>query len=334
MDDTKLYNTFIGIDIAKKKFDVAICIENNKFKHKVFANNTQGFNDFYQWLMKFDGKMLFVMEATNIYYEDLADFLHSKDLSVAVINPKTMPNFSKCLNLRNKTDKVDAKALAEFARIQSDRIRLYEPKTKIERELLRKNRQLKHINNMIVKEKIRIQTMKDEYCIAVSKNVIAFLEEQEKLLEKEIKSTINSDETMKKNNELLRSIPAVGEKTAWSLLAHLGNGERFKNSKDAASFFGLTPMRRQSGSSLNAVVGISKIGHSDVRAVLYPPAMNFTCGQFKNREYEPFVKRLLSQGKPPKVVIVALMRKIVTIAFALLKSQTKFDATKLGFQAA
>ncbi|MBQ9725815.1 MAG: IS110 family transposase, partial [Neisseriaceae bacterium] len=140
----------------------------------------------------------------------------------------------------------------------------------------------------------------------------------------------NNDETMKRNAELLQSIPAVGEKTAWLLLAYFGGGQRFKNGKEAASFVGLTPMRRQSGSSLNAVVGISKIGYSEVRAGLYAPAMNFACGRFKDREYAPFVKRLLSKGKPAKVVIVALMRKIVTIAFAVLKSQTTFDANKLG----
>ncbi|MBQ9259587.1 MAG: transposase [Neisseriaceae bacterium] len=176
MDDKALYNTFVGIDIAKNKFDIAILTKNNQFKHKVFAKNKQGFDEFYQWIMKFSGKKLSIMETTNVFYKDLADFLYDKQLSVVVINPKTMPNFANCLNLLNKTDKSDAKALAEYARMQADKLRLYEPKPEIERELLRKNRQLKHINDMIIKEKIRIQTMKDKDCISISQNIITHLE--------------------------------------------------------------------------------------------------------------------------------------------------------------
>ena len=288
----------------------------------------------YQWLTKHNGKPLITMEATNVYYEDFADFLHSKHLSIAVINPKTTPNFAKCLNLRHKTDKADAQMLAEYARIQADNIRLYQPKPENQRALLRQVRHLKRLNNKMIELKLHLQTEKDEFCIEISKKIIAHIEEQMKLLENSIKSIIKNDEAMKRNAELLQSIPAVGEKTAWLLLSHLGDGSRFKNAKEVASFFGLTPVERQSGSSLHTTVGISKAGDSEVRAGLYAPVMNFACGRFKHKEYAPFVNRLFAKGKPPKVVIVALMRKIVTIAFAVLKNQTPFDATKLGFQAA
>ena len=313
---------------------MTIRMPTGQFKHKIFSNSDKGFDASYQWLTKNSGKSLITMEATNVYYEDLADFLHSKDLSVAVINPQITPNFAKCLNLRNKTDKADAKMLAEYARIQTDDIRLYQPKPENQRALLRQVRHLKHLNDTMIKLKLHLQTEKDEFCIETSQNIISHIEEQIELLENSIKSIIKNDEAMKRNAALLRTIPAVGEKTAWLLLSHLGDCSQFKNAKEVASFFGLTPVVRQSGSSLHTTVGISKAGHSEVRAGLYAPAMNFACGRFKDREYAPFVKRLFSKGKPPKVVIVALMRKIVTIAFAVLKSQTEFDVTKLGFQAA
>ena len=334
MDNAPLYNTFVGIDIAKDKFDIAIRMPKGQFKHKIFANNEQGFNATYQWLTKHNGKSLITMEATNVYYEDLADFLYSKDLPIAVINPKTMPNFAKCLNLRNKTDKSDARMLAEYARIQADDIRLYQPKPENQRALLRQVRHLKRLNNMIIKTKLHLQTEKDEVCIELSQNIIAHIEKQIKLLENSIKSIIKNDEAMKCNAKLLQTIPAVGEKTVWVLLSHLGDCSQFKNAKEVVSFFGLTPVVRQSGSSLHTTVGISKAGHSNVRAALYAPAMNFACGRFKNREYAPFVNRLFAKGKPPKVVIVALMRKILTIAFAVLKNQTQFDATKLNLRVA
>ena len=74
--DTSLYNNFIGIDIAKAKFDVAVSLQNGKFKHKVFTNDNKGFNLFYQWLNQLDGKSYFLLEATNIYHMDLAVLKH------------------------------------------------------------------------------------------------------------------------------------------------------------------------------------------------------------------------------------------------------------------
>lgn len=332
--DTSFYTNFVGIDIAKAKFDVATRLQNGKFKHKVFANDKQGFDLFYQWVKQFDGKSYFLLEATNIYHFKLADFLYEKGVALSVINPQKTPHFAKIANLRSKTDKVDAKALADFAYCRHDRLRLYRPKPENERKLLNMMRQLEHLKTQKAQETVRLSMLMDADCIQLSLQVIDFLSIKIKEFEKEIDLFVQNDEQLKHRFKLLTSIPAVGKIMAYWFIAHLGDGSDFKNNKEAATFFGLTPMLRQSGSSVYAVCGISKIGHSDIRKALYSPAMNFACGRFKHKEYAPFVNRLFAKGKPPKVVIVALMRKIVTIAFSVLKNQTPFDATKLGFQAA
>lgn len=323
--DTPLYNNFIGIDIAKLKFDVAVRLQSKKFKHKVFPNTPEGFVELVQWLEQFDGTFHFLMEATNTYHEALADFLHDKGFKVSVINPKCMPNFAKSANLRSKTDKVDAKLLAEFAYKNVDDLRIYQPRPAHERALLRKMRQLDHLKSIVAKELVRIQTMSDEDCIAISKALIADVNQRIKELENAIKSLVKSNEDLARNAKLLTSIPAIGEQSAWWLLAHLGDGQRFGNGKSAATFFGLTPMVKQSGSSVNTIVGISKIGHRDIRKALFAPAMSFSFGRWSGGAYASFVQRLLSAGKSKMVIIVALMRKLVTIAQAVLKHQQPFN---------
>ncbi|MWQ00892.1 IS110 family transposase, partial [Glaesserella parasuis] len=101
--DNPLY--YVGIDIAKAKFDVAIKLQNGKHKHKVFKNNPEGFQSLMQWLNTFGETFHCVMEATNIYHEALADFLFQQQITVSVINPKCSANFTKTDNLRSKTDK-------------------------------------------------------------------------------------------------------------------------------------------------------------------------------------------------------------------------------------
>lgn len=320
---------FIGIDIAKAKFDVAVRINAKTFKHKVFDNHLQGFEAFYQWLTQFGEHFHLLMEATNIYHEALADFLYDKGFKVSVINPKCTPNFAKSANLRTKNDKVDAKLLAKFAHQNADDLRLYQPRPAKERELLHKTRQLDHLKAVVAKEAVRIQMLQDADCIALSQTLMAETKKLIKQLEQSIKSLIKNDEQLAHNAKLLTSIPAIGETSAWLLLAHLGNGQRFKNGKAAATFFGLTPMLKQSGSSVDTVVGISKIGHTDVRKALYAPAMSFAFGRWAGGVYDGFVQRLLKNGKAKKSIIVALMRKLVTIAQAVLRHQQPFNPKML-----
>lgn len=130
---------------------------------------------------------------------------------------------------------------------------------------------------------------------------------------------------MRRNAGLLATIPGIGEKSAAWLLAYLHDGRRFKNGKAAATYAGLTPMQMQSGESVNGRVRISKIGHSEIRKALYLPAMVYSYGRYRDGVYREFVQRLEGNGKAKKAVIVALMRKLVTVAQAVLQHQRPFE---------
>lgn len=319
--DTKHY---IGIDISCKTFDVAIYCDKGTMKHQQFTNDLSGFETLITWIDKPSLNIHVTMEATNVYWEALAYFLVSKDMTVSVVNPKRIKGYAQTLNLRSKTDVIDAKLIARFcAKEQPTAWKIPDAQQK---GLLLKLRQLQHLKQLLQCEKVRLTMLKDYDALASSQRTIDYLTDEIKAFTKTIKTLIKSDEMMTKNAKLLKSIPAVGDETMYWLLAYLGNN-RFKKAKQATAYAGLTPMIKQSGTSIQSKAKISKIGHAEIRKVLYMPALAFTYGRYADSAYKSFVDRLTANGKPKKVIIVALMRKLIAIAHGVLKSQKPFDAS-------
>lgn len=143
------------------------------------------------------------------------------------------------------------------------------------------------------------------------------------ITETQIHHHIKADDELWQGYKLLKTIPGVSKNTILWLLATLENGQRFKTSKQASCYMGLTPRPWQSGSSVKGKSRISKIRPSDVRKILYMPAVSVSYG--KHKCYQAFIKRLEKNGKTKMEVIVAVMRKIVCIAQAVLKNQTAYN---------
>lgn len=308
----------LGIDIAKHKFDVALIL-NAKFKNKVFDNTPAGFIALNDWLHSHHISHLHAcMEATGIYWEALATYLVDAQHQVSVVNPAQISAYAKSVLQRGKTDVQDARLIARYCERECPA--LWQPAPANQRELLQLVRQLQHLNESYQAEHNRLATSTGvvHACIA---DTADFLAQQIKQLSAKINQHI--DPTLKQNCALLDSIPGVGDKTAPWLLAYLGTGERFGRGKQAAAFAGLTPRPWQSGSSIHGKSRISKTGHSDLRRILFMPALA-TYG--RKKAFVAFVARLKASGKTPKEIVVALMRKIITIAQAVLRSQTPFNA--------
>lgn len=184
-------------------------------------------------------------------------------------------------------------------------------------------RQLAHLNEAHQSEQNRLITSTGEVYHSIAQT-ITFLDEQIKQLSAKINQHIDQDPTLKSNKALLDTIPSVGNKTAPWLLAYLGTGERFGRGKQAAAFAGLTPRPWQSGVSVRGKSRISKTGHTELRKILFMPALA-TYG--RKQVFIGFVERLKASGKKPIEIVIALMRKIITIAQAVLKTQTPLDAS-------
>lgn len=312
--------SILGIDIAKLKFDVALIVK-DKFKSKVFPNTQEGFVSLSQWLTQHDVSQLHAcMEATGVYWEALAEYLADAGHQVSVVNPAQIAAYGKSTMQRGKTDVQDARLIARFC--ERERPAVWKPEPLEQRQLLLLVRQLQHVNDCLYAERNRIQTAASVVQVSIQ-FIIDCLEKESTQLENRIQDHIDQNPTLKRNQQLLDSIPGVGEKTAPWLLAYLGDGQRFGRGKQAAAFAGLSPHPFESGSSVQGRCRISKTGHTDLRRILFMPALA-TYG--RKKAFLPFITRLKASGKAPMSIIVALMRKILTIAQAVLKSQQPFNS--------
>ena len=314
---------YIGIDIAKAKFDMALAQANGKYIYRTFTNNTKGFNDLLT-MLKARGvvKAHIAMEATNIYWYELATFCQRQThWTVSVLNPLQISAYAKCRLQRGKTDKLDAKLIARYC--QRERPDAWQALSPGAQKLLNLLRQYDHLKTQIHVERTRLKTA-DPIIQPSIHDTISALEQQTQTMQALINQHIDDDDELSAGRKLLDSIPGVGEQTSPWLLAYLDNGTRFARGKQAACFAGLTPRPWQSGTSIKGRTCISKVGPSELRKILYMPAVVVSFGKHKN--YQAFVKRLEANGKQKLEIIVAVMRKIITVAQAVLRTQTPFKS--------
>ncbi len=329
---TRLVIHYLGIDIAKDKVDVALTIKaapndvkgKDRHKAKVFVNKPEGFVQLFDWLQA-QGvhcehhTVHCAMEATGVYGDALAHALADHGLRVSVVNPSQIASYARSLLARGKTDKQDARIIARYCEVE--RPSVWVPAPLEQRQLLALVRQHHHLQDSLQAEDNRLQTAQPMVQASIQEVMQAIQVAIDKVSAL-IKSHIDQHPDMKHNEALLRSIPGIGEKTAVWLLSYLGDGQRFGRGKQAAAYAGLTPSQYESGSSVKKRTHISKAGHTDLRAILFMPAMS---AYGRHKKYVAFVERLKASGKAPKAIIVALMRKMVTIAQAVLRSQTPFN---------
>jgi transposase len=310
----------LGLDISKSKVDCVLRLQNEKCKSKVIANSEAGFHTLGAWLAKQKVEQVHACcEATGTYWEALAQWLADHGHKVSVVNPARIAAYAKAHNhARAKTDKVDARLIATFcAREQPP---LWTPQPVEERVLLALLRRLHDLEQVRQAEANRLGVAHPSVRPTIEQH-LHFLNQQTAQLKKTIEDHIDRNDNLRGRRDLLDSIPGLGEATIPWLLAYLGDGQRFERSKQAVAFAGMAPKVHQSG-TLNRKAHIDKSGHADLRYVLYMPAVAaYRCC----KAYAPFVQRLKAAGKPPKVIIVALMRKLLAIAQAVLKSGQPFN---------
>ncbi|EFE8733152.1 IS110-like element IS621 family transposase, partial [Escherichia coli] len=230
--------------------------------------------------------------------------------------------FAQSEGLRNKTDTVDARMLAEFCR--QKRPAAWEAPHPLERALRALVVRHQALTDMHTQELNRTETAREVQRPSIDAHLL-WLEAELKRLEKQIKDLTDDDPDMKHRRKLLESIPGIGEKTSAVLLAYIGLKDRFAHARQFAAFAGLTPRRYESGSSVRGASRMSKAGHVSLRRALYMPAMVATS---KTEWGRAFRDRLAANGKKGKVILGAMMRKLAQVAYGVLKSGVPFDASR------
>ena len=310
---------FIGVDVAKDKFDVCWVKEDNSLLQKMFTNTHCGFKEFTTWIKKQSHNPWVCMEATGHYSEILADFLVSQDVKVSVVNPVQIKYFAKVKLSRNKNDKVDAKIIAEYGKLMN--LRLFEPRSS----------EQKYIRELIqLEDTLRTQRtqLKLQQGCAQSKEIkkefektLRMLDKRLETLAKLIQSTIAVHTQWHELVKLITSIKGFGELSAYRLLAYLPDLTLFKNAKQLAAFIGVSPKQKESGKYAGQTQ-LSKLGNARLRNILYMPALN---AKRHNEALQPFVKRLENNGLTPKAIVGAVMRKLVHIIYGMFKTKSCFN---------
>ena len=326
-----MYNKFFcGIDVSKKKLDVVLLVEDNHF-YKIFSNSVEGIELLEKWLSsKVEPNSLIhiCIEATNIYHELVACSISEKEqFKISVVNPRKVKHFANVL-VKTKTDKVDAKLLALYCKhFEPEK---FIPPSKERIELRELSRLMDNLIELRMIQKVRLQTFKTEAAARGVLSTIKSIDNTIAKIKKEINSYYDNFEDLNKEKELLNSIPSFGERISNVLQVEMPKDEYGKyNAKKLTAYFGLDVREWQSGSSIMGKPRISKFGNPRVRNMLYMAALVVIS---KNLFYADFYNRLIEKGKPKKVALVAVMRKLLVLSCAILNSGKPFDLNHISIQ--
>jgi transposase len=311
----------LGIDISKSKFDVCLIREGGRLRHRVFPNSPAGFSQLSAWLLKHKvGHVHACLEATGSYGEALTDYLHGAGHVVSVVNPAAVKAYGQSRLSRTKTDKADAALIAQFC--AERRPPAWQPLPAEIRELQALVRRLDSLLEMRQMEQNRLDVAATTAVKESLAEHITFLNEEVTRTERLIRTHIDAHPGLRGQRELLMSIPGIGETTAAKILGEILDVKLYSGARQLAAFAGLAPRLHESGSSVRRKAHLSKTGAPRLRKALYFPAIAAI-------RYNPYIKdlseRLRARGKCPMQVIGAAMRKLIHIAYGVLRSGKPFD---------
>ncbi len=307
---------YYGIDISKDVFDVI----DSDGHHWQFENKETGFKKF---LRSIRSEAQCVMEATGYYHYPLAYFLLENKIKVSVENPLAVKRFIQMHLSKVKTDKSDAKMICLYGVKVNPK--LWKGQTKNQQECL----QLLQLLSLYFKQSTALKNkIHGEDVLGIpSKLVLTSLKRSLKNVQKEIKTLEDKLTDLVKSEHqelltLLESIPGLGRKTSIMLITLTDGFERFNSAKELCSFAGLTPIVRQSGSSVRGQPRISKVGNQKLRNLLF--MCSFTACEH-NKACKDIYQRITAKGKSKKLALMAVCNKLLKQAFAIAKSKVQYD---------
>jgi transposase len=311
----------LGIDISKDSFHLELSI-NEKLRHRKFANRKEGFIELCAWLARHKASQVHAcLEATGPYSEDLALHLHQQGHTVSIVNPAQIKAFGQSELLRNKDDRPDAGLIRRFC--EKQRPAAWTPPPAHLRELQALTRHLENLIETRQQQLNRLEGAKTKGVIKSLRKLVTYLDSEIARTEKQIQEHVDNHPDLKQQSQLLESIPGIGKRTAAKLLAEIEDIARYKSARQVAAYAGLTPRNYRSG-TIRGKTRLSKTGNARVRKALFLPAMTA-------KRYNPIVRsfcqRLARHGKNKMEIIGAAMRKLIHIAFGVLKSGKPFDPT-------
>lgn len=314
-----------GIDVSKDKLAVAfgtlLINQEQVITHSIEVTNDQkGFKQLLAFTKKNKGSssapQYFVMEATGIYYENLAYFLSDHNLQVVVVLPNKTNNFSKTLELKSKTDRMDAKKLTQYG--LEKRLTPWRAPAPVMKALKALTRERHSIIDLIVQVKNQIHAKDYSHkplkeSINRSKEVLKVLNKQIKLIEKQIKEIISKDPDLGTKVDKMNKIEGLGIISIATIIAETNGFALIKNAKQLTSYAGLDVVHNESGLKKGKTI-ISKKGNKHLRTATYMPAL---CACKYNPKLKQLYIRIVSRKGIKKMGIIAVARKLLILAYLI-----------------
>ena len=262
----------IGIDISQKTFDATILTSQGPRRHRQFANTPKGFRQFHAWVKPQATEEVHVcMEATNVYWEALAEHLFQAGYRVSVVNPSRTKGFAISQLQRNKTDKVDSRVIADFCERMTPR--LWQPPSPERQKLRALVRHLDALKKTRTQQLNRLKSCRNATVKASFQTIIETLNAQMKAINAQMKALFTTHAALGKQRTLLCSIKGIGAATATKILAEMYDLEDYRDARAAAADGGVTPAHYESGTSVRRRARLCKVGKASLRGALYWPAI-------------------------------------------------------------
>jgi transposase len=309
----------LGLDVAKVSVQAELRTKERKVRFG-FANNAKGFAQLARVLEQQSAPKIWAgLEATGAYSQALALWLHAQGHRVSLLNPRRVKQYARSAGQRNKTDRLDAAMIADF--VCAVKPAPWRPPTLEVAQLQALVRRREELSVMLQGEKNRLEGVAANVRSSLGR-IITTLSAEKTRLEKLITQQIHSHPQLSRDHQLLCTIKGIGSLTAAILLAEMARPGQVQRARQAAAHAGLAPRREESGSSVRRNRGLGKEGNRYLRKALYMPAL---VAIKYNNPLSHFASRLRRAGKPKMSIVCAVMRKLIHIAFGVLKHQTPFN---------
>ncbi len=287
---------YLGIDLAKLTFDATLLTASAAQHYQSFPNTTDGFTQLQVWLSQHGVTQLHAcMEATNIYWEALATWLHAEGHTVSVVNPARIKGYAQATMQRNKTDKLDSAVIAAFCATHHPAA--WQPLSDEHRRLRALVRHREDLLQTQLQQQNRLRDTTDTLVRASLQAVVEMLASQLEAVERAIKEQLAAHSELRANLQVLTSIVGIGVITAAKLLAEFGDIAHYESAKAAAADAGLTPSHFESGTSVRRRPRLSKMGKAGIRGALYWPAIT---AMRRCPACKAYAERLAGRGKAKK----------------------------------
>ncbi len=325
------YSNFIGIDISKKTFDLALITGNNtnKIITAKFPNDHKGLVALEQFIRKQElvkSETLFCIEHTGLYCRVLSSYLVENQYAVWLEMPVQI---LRSLGIqRGKNDQLDAKRIALYAFTFKDKARLWQPP----REEVQKIHDLLNLRERLIESRKSILTPIEELEatglseVATSlkkhcKKSLDALEKEIEQIEKELDKIIDKDTNLKNKYRLAKSVPGIGKITALSLLYYTNEFTLFVSAKKLACYCGVAPFARESGTSIKGKSRVSNFANKAMKRLLHMASM---AAISSDPELKSYYNRKVAEGKNKMLVLNAIRNKILHRLCAVIRRETPF----------